>query len=523
MSESKEVRESGPIIPATGRNGETAVTHIMSNDNESGPAPANTNGGIVNDESIPAPGTSGETFNDESSFETATNRGALKDEPGEHHSDPLVPDEAEDIAENGKFCAAEMVFLSECRLAIALGLAAYKFGSGGSSVERLLNRIMTMRISQSEAVDSAVFRLSNAEMFCCIVRSGNHWPITFITDLKGGSHLDKLSKLACLLQDVDSGKCSLQDSTAVLQQIESDPDPYGFLLTGASWIFVGFGLPPVLGGTWWDALVGCALSCITFLVSTAFTEYIPARLLDPLNNVTIAFVAGVLSAAIKIAKPELNTNLTVLGAIAIPLPGYTISLGVGELVVGRIIPGMAHLIGGLVVLGWLLLGACLGAFIVERAADVPSYTGDINVVPAFWQALFVPLLCVGLAIAFQNSYRDLPWSVLCQGLSYCIVVGFSYLPQDGAANNLGIVASSIVMTLFSNIWSRWKDKPTNILLLPSVVLQVSGTIGFRGILALGQGNTDVGMQEFLRMFLVALLIFLGVGIGMVVLPPNSII
>jgi uncharacterized membrane protein YjjB (DUF3815 family) len=286
---------------------------------------------------------------------------------------------------------------------------------------------------------------------------------------------------------------------------------------GLSWTVVGFGLPPVLGGTWWDALVGAALATITYLVSIAFAKYLPDRLQDPWNNVAIAFVAAVLSTVIKIGKSEINVVFTILSAIAIPLPGFSISIGISHLLVGRIIPGMASLIGGLVTLAWLLFGAYLGFFIVDRAASIPNTVG--KPVPGYWQALFVPLLCVGLAIAFQTAYRDFSWSILCQGLAYCIVVGFSYLPQD-EADDIGMVASSIVMTLFSNIWSRWKDKPTQIILIPSIVLQVSGTIGFRGIISLQVGDTEVGTQQFLRMFHVAFLIYIGVAIGMSICPPT---
>lgn len=426
----------------------------------------------------------------------------------------------EEAAESRQMSATDAGFLSKCRIAIALGLAAFKYGASGSRVEQFLNRIITKCCAQSDDVQSAVFRVSNAEMFCSIIRRDNEWPVTVITNLEEGNHLDKFSKLSDLLRNVETGKTSLQDSIAVLQDIANAPDPYGFILVGAAWVFAGFGLPPVLGGSWWDAVVGSALSFITYLVSAAFTKFLPSRLQNPWNNVTIAFLAGILSASIKIGKPELNIVFTVLAAVAIPLPGYTVSLGVAELIVGRIITGMAHLIGGLVTLGWLVLGAYIGVFIIDRAANIPTYQGDVNTVPGPWQALLVPMLCAALAIAFQTAYRDFLPSILCQGLSYCVVVAISYIPQDDSSNNLGVVLSSVVMTLTANVWSRLKDKPTNILLTPSIVLQVSGTIGFRGIVELGKGDTAVGLEQLLRMFYVAILIFVGVAIAMSIYWPS---
>ena len=62
--------------------------------------------------------------------------------------------------------------------------------------------------------------------------------------------------------------------------------------------------------------------------------------------------------------PELNLVLVIVAAIAVLLPGYTISLGIIELVGRHVVSGTAHLMSGLVYLAKQLAGAWLGAALV---------------------------------------------------------------------------------------------------------------------------------------------------------------
>ena len=457
-------------------------------------------------------------------------------------------------------------FVVQCQLALQLGLAAYQYGSFADTVERFVEKLIhdiftaTMTASASQNInvnneqrgifdiplESITCRISNTEVFLCVLpalgdlnanNSSYHsslLPITIMTECQEGYHLDKLSRVAGLAAEVllhahskQREGVSLKDAVQTkLVEIGQAPHPYGVFAMALCWMMVGFGLPPVLGGTWWDALVGSGLSGVTYSISIAFSTYVPASYQIPWSNFIMAFVAGCLSAALKFAIPSANINvlMTTLSAVAIPLPGYGISFGVAELVKGRMITGMAHLVGGLVTLGWLVLGAILGVLFIS-GVTLDDDDGEPELVkppPEYWQALFIPLLCIGLAIAFQTSYCDFWWSIFSQGMAYTVVVAFSYLPTDDSyAGDVGVIVSSLVMTVGANAWSRWKDKPTNILLVPCLVLQVSGSIGFRGIVALAQGQTAVGTEQFLRMVYVALLIFIGVAIGMVALKPGS--
>lgn len=58
-------------------------------------------------------------------------------------------------------------------------------------------------------------------------------------------------------------------------------------------------------------------------------------------------------------------------------------------------------------------------------------------------------------------------------------------------------------------------------LIPAVVLLVSGTIGFRGLANMAGGDITLGLQQFMQMFIVAMTIFAGMLIGFTIVRPEK--
>ncbi|KXX69280.1 hypothetical protein [Flammeovirga sp. SJP92] len=56
-------------------------------------------------------------------------------------------------------------------------------------------------------------------------------------------------------------------------------------------------------------------------------------------------------------------------------------------------------------------------------------------------------------------------------------------------------------------------QPSTIPLLPSMMLVVSGSIGFRGLVYLSAGQIAIGQHDFIQMFIVALTMGAGFFVG----------
>lgn len=318
-------------------------------------------------------------------------------------------------------------------------------------------------------------------------------------------------------------KLSLKEATRRLKEIDRSPNPFGLVPSFLSWVGVGFALPPVFGSSWYDVLLGAVLAGLNFWIThgmAALSKEGPRCVswIAKWDNLVLGFVPGLIASIAKVWwTNQINVAIVVVAAIAIPIPGYGISLGVIELVYNRITPGFGHLIQGIVVLIWLALGASIGIEIIRAIQPAVSIEEPVPLIGAVWQFLMVPILTLTLVVAFQNSYRDIVWSVLCQIFSYIM----SYVGSLLERRFLGSFFSAVAFTVFANSWALYYNRPNTIIFAPSFVLSISGTIGFRGLLNLNVDEKGVGFEQFLDMLIVALVTLVGIIAGSSLVQPRT--
>ena len=404
---------------------------------------------------------------------------------------------------------SKVPFEDAWRFIIKVGVAAHRYGSTATRLESFL-----VGLSKSFGYQG-VFRSTPSEIVFAL-REGPESPqrVEVIATPAPDVNLDKLARLGDLLNECNGGTMSLTEASTRIDMIEQVPPPWGRFASMLGYALTGLGLAPLLGGGWFDTLFATLFSMLVYgvvLLSGRIGAF--ATMWLPLSS---AFVVGVLATVVKLWVPELNLVLVILSAVAIILPGYTISLGAGELVTQHIVSGAANLMSGLVCLVKQIAGGWLG---IVTASVVVSGTavGATTPVDQVWVQLLFPLLLVGLSLAFQTSRRDLPWAVLVSGVAYLgIMAGSSMLDV-----NLGNLVGTIIAVVIANLWSRQTGRPTSIVLIPAIVMLVSGTIGFRGLASMAGGDLLVGAQQFLQMFVVAMTIVAGIVVGHTIIRPES--
>jgi hypothetical protein len=180
---------------------------------------------------------------------------------------------------------------------------------------------------------------------------------------------------------------------------------------------IGAGLAMVLGGSWWDVRTGAIAGFINVAILTIATKTLHSN--DWWVNPLCSFLIAVFASSIKTSvRPNLNLTIVMLSGVAIQIPGFGTALGLGKLVLDQVVAGMSHFIQALILLLWLVLSGYLaGGALVNAIRPFETIEDPSEPVPGVWQALFVPLLAISLVIAFQNSYFDAAWAVLCQGVA----------------------------------------------------------------------------------------------------------
>ena len=394
------------------------------------------------------------------------------------------------------------------RFIVKVGLAAHRYGSTAGRLESFL-----VGLSKKFGYEG-VFKSTPSDIVFAVRESPDSpQRVEFIATPPPGVDLDKLARLGDLLQDMQAGTLSLADSVAGLDAIDKVPPPWGKFASMLGYAFAGMGLAPLLGGGWADTIFSTLFSILVYglvLLSTRLGAFASDWL--PFST---AFVVGVLATVVKFWVPELNLVLVILSAVAIILPGYTISLGAGELLAQHIASGAANLMNGLICLfkqvagGWL--GVVAAGFVIPLAAMGPA-----NPVEQVWMWLLVPTIIVGLCLAFQTSHRDLPWAALVCGIAYLGIMAGSALLDS----NLGNLVGTIIAVVVANLWGRKTGRPSSIVLIPAIVLLVSGSIGFRGLFSMAGGELMLGTQQFVQMFVVAVTILVGIMIGYTITRPE---
>jgi uncharacterized membrane protein YjjP (DUF1212 family) len=403
----------------------------------------------------------------------------------------------------------QATFEDASRFIIKLGLAAHSYGANAIQLEGVLTRLTAALGFHGS------FRSTPTDIvFAFQERDGPWQRVYLVTKPRTGSDLDKLAEAGGVADAVTAGTISVTEGTARLDSIAARRPPWGKIANALSYAVVGSGLAILFGGSLTDALVATILAVLVYgMVLQAGRWGVRAVNLLPLST---AFAVGALAAATKTIVPELNLVLVTVSAVAVLLPGYTISLGIVELASHYTISGAANLIDGLVYLVKQFLGAWLGVLVVASIVAVPAVPGGTPADPA-WLWLLMPLVFVALAIIFQTTRRDFVWVVIGCAIAYAGLVLGGWLANDV----LGTVLGATLTFLYADLWARWTGRPETIALLPAMIVLVSGSIGFRGLAAIADGQTAVGTQQLIQMFVVAIAITAGLIIANTIRRPRA--
>ncbi len=404
---------------------------------------------------------------------------------------------------------ANRSFDEAIRFIIKLGETAHGYGSTAARLESFLSRM-------TEALGfSCVVRSTPTEIYFAFQEAKGEPQRSHLSAMPGtGVDLDKLAHVGELVDAVEAGQVSLIQATARLDEIAALSPPWGGVACAAGYAFVGSGVVVLWACSWWDVVISALLSLVVYaMVLLAGRFGVRTAEWLPLSS---AFVVAATAAATKIWVPELNLVLVTLAAIVVLIPGYSISLGIIEIVSRHVVSGSANLTSGLVYLAKQFAGAWLGVGLAGAFFAIPTAAAGAPV-DARWLWLFMPLLIGGLCVVFQTSRRDL----FAASLGCVIAYGGILLGSAMVGGNLGNLIGTVVAVVFANLWAAKTRRPTSIVLLPAIILLVSGSIGFRGLAAIAAGQSAVGQQEFLQMFVVALTIAAGLLVGNTIVRPKA--
>ncbi len=402
-------------------------------------------------------------------------------------------------------------FESACRFIIRLGTLAHGYGPQAKRLESYLSRV-TKALGYNGIFHSTPTSLS----FTFKKKDDENWQKPHLVSMPGtGFDLSKLARVGELVNAVEEGQVSIARATETLDEIDAMPPPYPNWLVALSYAMCGAGFAGFLQGSWADIFLSAVFGVFIFSMVT-FLAHFPERLTRGVPFMC-ALVAGMLTAVAGFFVPGINVYLVTLSAIIYLIPGFSISVGVIELTTKHYLSGLTNLFNGLICLALLFAGAWLG--VTLTGVILPVHSAAAGSIGPGWIWVFAMILAAGLCIAFQTPPCDLFWALVCCAIA-CVGIVLGIHIQG---NDLGNFLGTAMAMVFANVWSDRTNRPTSNVILPAFVFMVSGSIGFRGLVAISAGSTALGLSEFAHMFVVAITLAVALVVGNLIYKPKILL
>ena len=165
----------------------------------------------------------------------------------------------------------------------------------------------------------------------------------------------------------------------------------------------------MFGGSPSDILLGMSAGIAVALVS----RLAPDRLLVPLGGfcaaLTVALLAPLMSTA--------NVDAATLSGVIVLVPGFTLTLGVSELVTHNITAGVSRLGAALITALSLSFGVLMGRAVGVSMVDLSTITQS-TAAPAWVAWAMLPLAVVTINVLFRAPVRQWGWIMITSAATY---------------------------------------------------------------------------------------------------------
>lgn len=325
----------------------------------------------------------------------------------------------------------------------------------------------------------------------------------------GQTDLGRLAALDRVGRQTLEGRLSPARATERVQRALDAPARHGPAMNlvafaaagGSAATFLSQQMVDVVGGALAGLLVGGLLQWVARSEAQA-----------RLGAFLSAFLAGLVG-VVAASWGGSAVAVTLAGVVAL-LPGLSLTTALTELATGNLVSGTARGAGALVVLLQLSFGALLagqvGAWLPAPGVAVPGLG-----LPAGASWLGLALMIPSLHVLLGARRADLPIVAMGCVVAWLCTTGLGELLSAEAAP----FAAAFLLTALGNAFARIRRRPASLAIVPGVLLLVPGSLGFLGTTTM-LADAVAGLEQLVRMALVALALAAGVLVAHVVVRPR---
>lgn len=387
--------------------------------------------------------------------------------------------------------------------------------SAGCPTHRLEDLLVAVAEREGYAIDA--FAVPTGLFLSVRTPEGAPTAMQMVRVREWTTNLERLAALDEVLNDVAERRLTVAEARARIADVTAAREtwsPGAITLAsmgasgGAAVSFGGDELDFVLAAT--GALV---LRGLTYLAQRSPT----ARFLE---NFLGGAVAGLTAWLTTLVWPTHSREALVLSVVIPLLPGMVLTTGLAELTYRNLVSGTARLMDAAVTLLALVFGILVVLGLEQRLGlhplPVPATPLTAASLPFQLFALAIAAMSFGVLLGLRRERLGL--ALMSSGVAWAASQATRSLPGFHAA-----FLAALALAVAANVYARVRRRPSQLFLLPGLLLLVPGAFGFRSLDALLRGDYGAGAGRFADMLLTAGALVMGLLVANVVLPPRKIL
>ncbi|HPF69600.1 MAG TPA: threonine/serine exporter family protein [Candidatus Krumholzibacteria bacterium] len=329
----------------------------------------------------------------------------------------------------------------------------------------------------------------------------------------GSLQLDKLVALDDVVESLYRGDLSVEDADRRLRAIVERPARYAAWAHILAFAVASSSAAAFFGGGWPDMAAAFGLGLVGGVLGWAAGRWeAMGRTYEFLFTFLAAFGAAALA---RLAGP-LNVATVIIGSIVVLLPGLTLTLALNELGTGHLVAGTARLTGSLMTFLQIGLGVGLGTRL-GHALPGAVITGATEPVRGELISLLLLVTALALTVLFRARPREIPWLMGGALLAFWGARGGVVLLGAG----LGAGVGALLVGLAGNLYARFRRRPAVVVIVPSIIVLVPGSIGYRSFEFMLEKDVLSGVDSAFTALLVGCSLVAGLLLANVVVPPRN--
>ena len=334
-------------------------------------------------------------------------------------------------------------------------------------------------------------------------------------------NLADLSTLDHVAEQVIEGRLDVKEATKRFRELDRVSET-----RDTAWTVFAFGLASaavagLLRTSWFDIVVAGALGTVigAVVVTSRSRPHLAAA-----ADAIAAILATVLAAAFAHFVAPLSIQTVVIAALIVLMPGLTLTTAITELATGQLVTGTARFAGAMVTLFKLTFGSVAGAQIINALGWSPRVAQSMAL-PALVEVVATLAAAFSFAILFKAARRDIPLVMVSAVMGYILtrVASTWFVPVQpvlGITFAGGVFFSSLVMAAVANVYGRVARRPGTLVRLPSIMLLVPGSVGFRSLASLVERDYTLGMDTAVAVLSALVALTAGLLFGSVLVAPR---